>query len=427
MKGDVLAFPVVASCSADATVRIWELCSGSQLAVLRGHTADVHRMQAGRCLVVSGSYDSTARVWDLPPVLDAEALSNARGCFGSGYADAAAAAEPPPAQAAARVRCNHASAAAAAGAPGTASAPGAASASSLHTEARCVFGGHPGGVSEMCLCGNDASLLVTGGAEGEVFLWDVHTGVQLRQFGSRGELWHTAALVTALAVHEGLIVAALMAKEYTRGMLLVWEVATGMRLLCLSQAAHINEIRCEHSVAFCAYSDGYLRAFSLRRRPSAQQHALAFSARSGLSAGVPSSSRPAAGAASGAGATSPPPLGPGVAGDDGRPRVTGGSPQQPTGWGALVQEVHAHEGAISGLDVQGEWAITCGVDHSVRLWHISGAALSSSPPVEMPLPWAVEEHAPSRAQSAQQRRGGAAAPAAKEANAAPRVWRPTNC
>ena len=49
-------------------------------------------------------------------------------------------------------------------------------------------------------------------------------------------------------------------------MLLVWEVATCMRLLCLSQAAHINEIRCEHSVAFCANTDA--TAKELRRTPA---------------------------------------------------------------------------------------------------------------------------------------------------------------
>jgi F-box and WD-40 domain protein CDC4 len=49
----------------DGTIRLWTLESGQleSRRVLRGHTAEVRNVQVYGDVIVSGSYDSDARVW----------------------------------------------------------------------------------------------------------------------------------------------------------------------------------------------------------------------------------------------------------------------------------------------------------------------------------------------------------------------------
>ena len=59
----------VVSGSADSTVRIWDMSSGYELQRLDGHTDQVYTVAvsgnfAARPFVVSGSYDTTAKIWD---------------------------------------------------------------------------------------------------------------------------------------------------------------------------------------------------------------------------------------------------------------------------------------------------------------------------------------------------------------------------
>lgn len=65
--------PMLASGGADATVRIWDLETGEQRAVLEGHRGRRRRINTlsavtaadGRRLLASASDDATVRIWDL--------------------------------------------------------------------------------------------------------------------------------------------------------------------------------------------------------------------------------------------------------------------------------------------------------------------------------------------------------------------------
>ena len=65
--GVVLSFDekIIASCSADHSIRIWEFDSGNCLHVLRKHSEGV----SGLCFnsdgkqIISSSYDKTIKIW----------------------------------------------------------------------------------------------------------------------------------------------------------------------------------------------------------------------------------------------------------------------------------------------------------------------------------------------------------------------------
>ena len=54
----------VVSGSRDATLRLWDVTSGSCLHVLMGHVAAVRCVQYDGKYVVSGAYDYSVKVWD---------------------------------------------------------------------------------------------------------------------------------------------------------------------------------------------------------------------------------------------------------------------------------------------------------------------------------------------------------------------------
>ena len=214
----------------------------------------------------------------------------------------------------------------------------------------------------MCLYGD---TLATGSAHGDVYLWDVCRGCQTHQLTSEGEQWHTSTLVTSIAMHEKLVIAAHMAKEYAAGMLNVWHMHSGLRLLCISSTPYINAIRCEHGLIYCACSDGYLRVWSARAVAAkcADIRAPRSPARS------PSRSKDE-GSSSSAVTTA-------IA--------------RPEFGNDLLGEMRAHDAAVVGLDVQGCWAATCSVDHTVRLWHVAELGASASEKETMPAPGIVPE------------------------------------
>ncbi|CAG1997857.1 unnamed protein product [Fusarium graminearum] len=61
----ILESGIIVSGSRDSTIRLWNLESGKiePRNVLRGHTAEVRNVQVHGDVIVSGSYDADARVW----------------------------------------------------------------------------------------------------------------------------------------------------------------------------------------------------------------------------------------------------------------------------------------------------------------------------------------------------------------------------
>lgn len=55
----------VISWSADRTIRIWNLESGEEIAVLRGHEDAVTACDINGLYIVSGGADTTVRVWEI--------------------------------------------------------------------------------------------------------------------------------------------------------------------------------------------------------------------------------------------------------------------------------------------------------------------------------------------------------------------------
>ena len=60
--------------SRDGTIHLWDIRRGLCLGTLVGHTASVRCLTVAGFLVASGSYDKTARVWDITPILTASRL-----------------------------------------------------------------------------------------------------------------------------------------------------------------------------------------------------------------------------------------------------------------------------------------------------------------------------------------------------------------
>jgi WD40 repeat protein len=55
----------VATGGTDNTIRVWDLVTRRELAVLEGHTGTVAALDAQNGVLVSGSFDTTVRIWSI--------------------------------------------------------------------------------------------------------------------------------------------------------------------------------------------------------------------------------------------------------------------------------------------------------------------------------------------------------------------------
>ena len=69
--------------SRDTTLRIWDLQSGTCSKVLTGHQASVRCLEIHGDLIVSGSYDTTAKIWRIST---GQCLRTLQGHFSQIYA-----------------------------------------------------------------------------------------------------------------------------------------------------------------------------------------------------------------------------------------------------------------------------------------------------------------------------------------------------
>ena len=64
-SAQLLPNDVIATGGSDNLIRIWNLDTQSEVGMLRGHTGTVTSMDAGAGVLVSGSYDTQVRVWQV--------------------------------------------------------------------------------------------------------------------------------------------------------------------------------------------------------------------------------------------------------------------------------------------------------------------------------------------------------------------------
>ena len=69
--------------SRDTTLRVWDIKNGTLKATLMGHQASVRCLEIHGDLVVSGSYDTTAKIWSIS---SGQCLRTLHGHFSQIYA-----------------------------------------------------------------------------------------------------------------------------------------------------------------------------------------------------------------------------------------------------------------------------------------------------------------------------------------------------
>lgn len=69
--------PIAVSGSRDSTLRVWDIEQGLEKHVLHGHTHSVRAVEVHGNRAVSGSYDTTCRLWNVDTVsFDCECVGN---------------------------------------------------------------------------------------------------------------------------------------------------------------------------------------------------------------------------------------------------------------------------------------------------------------------------------------------------------------
>ncbi|WFD30013.1 [histone H3]-dimethyl-L-lysine(36) demethylase [Malassezia sp. CBS 17886] len=135
-------YGTLVSAAADDAMRVWDLSTGEDVAVLRGHTDTVKCLQVEGELCVSGSLDHAVRVWDLRHVGEGRTADARRGAGGGA-------------------------------APVDAASRSAASADDASSPCLRTLAGHSKGITALYF---DEGCLVTGAADKTLRQWDLETG-----------------------------------------------------------------------------------------------------------------------------------------------------------------------------------------------------------------------------------------------------------
>jgi hypothetical protein len=205
------------SASADETIRVWDVATTTQIAVMEGHTNDVYdiALSADGQTLVSGSIDRTVRLWDLKTgeqrrVLEGHEAEVWGVAFSPDGRQVLSASSDNTVRAwnvetgEGRVIARHRSRVYKVGSHpdgrrvASCSADRTARITDIETDDALVLDKHLGEVNVLGLAG-DGGYLATGSDDGTVRLWDVDTG---------RSLWRAPALIgdpPKLVTHRGWI------------------------------------------------------------------------------------------------------------------------------------------------------------------------------------------------------------------------------
>eukprot|EP00516_Mucochytrium_quahogii_P010036 CAMPEP_0203769660 /NCGR_PEP_ID=MMETSP0099_2-20121227/2331_1 /ASSEMBLY_ACC=CAM_ASM_000209 /TAXON_ID=96639 /ORGANISM=" , Strain NY0313808BC1" /LENGTH=417 /DNA_ID=CAMNT_0050666615 /DNA_START=170 /DNA_END=1424 /DNA_ORIENTATION=+ len=221
---------VAVTCSEDSTIKIWNVLEEVCVAELRGHQSAVYRVaMITREILLSCSRDFVG-VWHWPSGKllhklrghnhDVHRVQVSRSIIVTGSYDCTIRVWKYP------------------------------SCESSWVSRPC----HKGGVSCLHFEGN---TLATGSAKGEVFIWDIETGLRKFAFPSR---YHNDTTISCILVaNERVFSTSILSLQKVDGIICIWDCVGGMLLQKVVEPFHINALKKDFGLVFCACSDGVLR------------------------------------------------------------------------------------------------------------------------------------------------------------------------
>jgi len=118
---------------------------------------------------------------------------------------------------------------------------------------------HKGGLSCLHV---DSNILATGSAKGQVFIWDLESGLKRFQFaGHHNESTVSCILVSGKRVFS----TSIFTLRKFDGIVCIWDAIEGTLLNKVTAPYYINGIKQDFGLLFCACSDGYLRIHDVDR------------------------------------------------------------------------------------------------------------------------------------------------------------------
>ena len=231
----------LASGGRDGTVRIWDVATGQERAVLTGHTGEVEAVAVAPdgSWLASGSGDGTVRIWDVATGQERAVLTGHTGGWlrwrwrrmAAGWPPAAAGRDGADLGRGHRAGTGHPGQATparwrrwrwrrmAAGWPPAARTGRCGSGMRPPGRNGAILTGHTGEVEAVAVA-PDGSWLASGGGDGTVRIWDVATGQERAVLTG-----HTGGVMAVAVAPDG----SWLASGGGDGTVRIWDVATGQR------------------------------------------------------------------------------------------------------------------------------------------------------------------------------------------------------